>query len=398
MQQEIPATGIKVMVVDDEESNRIIISTWLQRLGYTCFRASDGLDALLQLDREPCEIVVMDWHMPGMDGLELIRLLRARAFKQVPYLVLTTGDPDPKALKEAFDSGADDFIRKPVDASELMSRLRGANRIMELEKRVYAQAQGEALNGLHRGAIRELSEVVATLAHDLRTPLATLRILAEGLHNKIVDKDSPLFPMAKRLCRVSAGMADTLDDVVSAFVVDDSREPQWTEFDSREEINKCLEMIASTLPNPGMVSVPENSVDILGNPHGFRRVLMNLISNSLRHGRAESIKITLDLHAADHDFVVLEVVDDGQGIAPDLLKHLGEPLFLSNATHRQQFFVNGTGLGLFICRRILSAFDGRLIVASGQGKGTHVKVFLRRNLSAALAIPDLSPIDFEVIR
>lgn len=389
---------IKVIVVDDEEANRIILSGSLQRFGFQCIHATDGLDALLQLDREPCEIVIMDWHMPGMDGLELIRLLRVRPVKRQPYLVFTTGDPDPQILQEAFEAGADDFIRKPVESVELMARLHAARRILGLEKRNYEAAQTEVLTGVRRGAIRELSEVVGTLAHDLRTPLATIQLAAEGMLAKLGDNASPILALAKRMSRVAAGMAETLDEVVSAFVEDGSGMSAWRDFDVRTEIHRCLEMLSSSLPDPAMIHVSEPSYGIHGSAGGFRRMVLNIVSNAVRHAACDSIRISIAPYDANEGFLVVEVTDDGKGIAPELLRSLGEPLFLMGLAHRERFFVKGTGLGLFICRRILAEFDGRLVVSSGIGRGTRVRLFMRRNLTIPVEGPDLAPIEIEQLK
>jgi two-component system, sensor histidine kinase and response regulator len=388
----------KVIVVDDEETNRIILSAWLQRFGFECRAATDGLDALLHLDREPCDIVIMDWHMPGMDGLELIRLLRSRPFKQPPYLVFTTGDPDPRILQEAFEAGADDFIRKPVEPVELMARLHAAKRILGLEKRIYDNAQSEVLASVQRGAIRELSEVVGTLAHDLRTPLATIRLAAEGMLAKLGDTPSPVLSLAKRMSRVSTSMAETLDEVVSAFVDEGPRLTGWGSFDLLSEINRCLEMLSSSLPNPAMVCVPERTVALNGSPGSFRRLILNLVSNAVRHSESESIRISIEPYPTDPDLVVVEVSDDGKGIPAELLQNLGEPLFLADLEHRERFFVKGTGLGLFICRRIVAEFEGRIIVSSGTDRGTRVRLFLRRNLSGPAPAGNLAPIELEVLK
>lgn len=397
MKLETSQMPAKVIVVDDEETNRIILSSWMHRFGFECSAATDGLDALLQLDRDPCDIVILDWHMPGMDGLELIRLLRARPFKQPPYLVFTTGDPDPRILQDAFEAGADDFIRKPVEPVELMARLHAAKRIMGLERRVRDQVQGEALMGLHRGSVRELSEVVATLAHDLRSPLATMRMTAESLRDKATTEAPDFLPATNRLCRVSANMAEIVNDVVSAFLIEGAGASKWVEHDLASEIRNAVEMLSARLPHPSSVDLPLRPFPFRGNPAALRRMIMNLVSNSLRHGHGESIRIHLETHQDQAIWVLIEVQDDGQGIAPELLPHLGEPMFLSSGSHRKEFFVNGTGLGLVIVRRIVAEHGGRIVVSSSPGKGTRVRVWLPVGNTEIDATTDFAPLETEVL-
>jgi len=397
MPSEPSETFPLVHVVDDEEPIQRVLTTWLTRFGYTCTSSRDGLEALLHLDRQPAGIIIMDWHMPGMDGMELVRLLRARPYVLVPYLVLTTGDPDPEALAKAFQAGVDDFMRKPVDPAELFARLKAAKRVIDLEQRVRDQVQGEALMGLHRGSVRELSEVVATLAHDLRSPLATLRMTAESLRDKALDELPEILPATRRLCRVSAGMAEIVDDVVSAFLADDSAETKWVDHDLAAEIRRAVEMVSAGFPSPSAVVVPQRPFPFRGNPSGLRRMIMNLVSNALRHGRSESIRIELESFRDPAVWALIDLQDDGRGIAPELMPHLGEPLFLSSASHRKEFFVHGTGLGLVIVRRIVAQHGGRVVISSSPGKGTRVRIWLPIGLTEIDTTTEFAPLETEVL-
>jgi len=156
-------------------------------------------------------------------------------------------------------------------------------------------------------------------------------------------------------------------------------------------------MLSSSLPNPAMVCVPDCSIALNGSPSSFRRMILNLVSNAVRHAACESIRISIEPYPTDPDLLVVEVADDGKGIPAALLRSLGEPLFLADLAHREKFFVKGTGLGLFVCRRIVAESDGRIIVSSGPDRGTRVRLFLRRNLSGPVQGTDLAPIEFEVL-
>jgi len=249
---------------------------------------------------------------------------------------------------------------------------------------------------LHRGGIRELSEVVATLAHDLRTPLGTLRLTAATLCARIGNNTPDLLSTAERIEKVSSRMAEILDDVVSAFVADDGSSESWTDFDLASEVVRSGELVSSAVPSGTELEMPQGAFAVRGNPFGLRRLVLNLVSNALRHSGAKRIGVRLE-RDADPRWVRIEVVDDGIGIASNLLPHLGEPMFLSSASRHQEFFVRGNGLGFTICRRIAAQHGGRIVVASGPGRGTRVRVWLLAGEAGPSRDADFAPIETEIL-
>lgn len=124
-------TAIKVLAVEDDAVARRVLCQALKHLGYDVASAVDGEDAWTQLQDDPMRIVVSDWMMPGMDGLELCRRIRARDKEDYVYFVLLTGkDATQENQREAADAGVDDFLTKPLNANELWMRLRVAARIL----------------------------------------------------------------------------------------------------------------------------------------------------------------------------------------------------------------------------------------------------------------------------
>jgi PleD family two-component response regulator len=124
-------TEMKVLAVEDDAVARRVLSQALKHLGYDVATAVDGEDAWRQLQDDPMRIVVSDWIMPDMDGLELCRRIRARNEEKYVYFVLLTGkDATKENQSEAADAGVDDFLTKPLNANELWMRLRVAARIL----------------------------------------------------------------------------------------------------------------------------------------------------------------------------------------------------------------------------------------------------------------------------
>ena len=117
-----------VLVVDDSPSIREMLSELLKAMGHKAITANDGVDALVQVEKQVIDAVITDYHMPNMDGIELIRQLRLLGrFKSKPILVLST-EMDPKVKEEAKHAGATGFGHKPLDVTRfqaLMDRILG---------------------------------------------------------------------------------------------------------------------------------------------------------------------------------------------------------------------------------------------------------------------------------
>lgn len=148
--------GQKVLIVDDDPLTREHLSLVVQAAGFEVLTAESGRDALLTLRRDYCPIVVSDWQMPDMDGLELCRTIRAESFPGYVYVLLLTARDSQQDVVNGFDAGADDYISKRVTEAELMARLRAAKRIVGLEQTLREtleekrrQATTDALTGVN---------------------------------------------------------------------------------------------------------------------------------------------------------------------------------------------------------------------------------------------------------
>jgi len=130
-------TAMRVLAIEDEEIGRTVLRQALRTLGYAVIEAVDGEDAWRQLEIEPTRIVVSDWMMPNLDGLELCRRIRARTGQDYTYFILVTArDASSQNQHIAMDAGVDDFLSKPIDVQELWMRLHVAERILKYTTRV----------------------------------------------------------------------------------------------------------------------------------------------------------------------------------------------------------------------------------------------------------------------
>lgn len=127
-------TGHHVLLVDDSALQRRILAACLVRWGYRVSEAATGQQALDLCISHPPDIVLSDWMMPGMDGLELCRRFRAMPRASYGYFILLTSKTEKDAVTQGLDCGADDFLTKPVNTAELRARMRAGERILSMER------------------------------------------------------------------------------------------------------------------------------------------------------------------------------------------------------------------------------------------------------------------------
>jgi DNA-binding response OmpR family regulator len=135
-----PQVSTSVLLAEDESVTRRLLEAHLSRAGYDLVSVSDGLKALEVLQSEGApSLAVLDWNMPGLDGPEVCRRLRALHRPTYTYMLLVTARNAKSDVVEGLSAGADDFIPKPVDPEELRARLRTGERIVKLERTLHAK-------------------------------------------------------------------------------------------------------------------------------------------------------------------------------------------------------------------------------------------------------------------
>ena len=142
------STITSILLVDDDAAMLRLLARWLELAGYQVRTARDGNEAKIAIEQQCPQIVITDWEMPGMDGHELCRWVRSQSTPHYVYLMLLTVRCGLDDLVKGLESGADDFLKKPIDKDELLARLRSAGRVLELEQRLGVLARCDGLTGL----------------------------------------------------------------------------------------------------------------------------------------------------------------------------------------------------------------------------------------------------------
>ena len=219
---------MEILLVDDDPTTLLLIGVRLRALQFEVVEARDGLEAQEILQRRAIVLVLCDWNMDGMNGIDLCRWLRSDRSRPYTYFILLTGRNDKQSLIEGMDAGADDFLVKPVDSEELKVRIRAGQRILELQDRLAAQNRAlerfnadlqqrydslygelDAASKIYSGLCRDI-DAAAKLQQSLLPPSATIgRTRTAGL-----------FIPAQMLAGDMFGHFALDDDYLAFFILD----------------------------------------------------------------------------------------------------------------------------------------------------------------------------------
>jgi DNA-binding response OmpR family regulator len=183
---------MKVLIADDDAVSRLLLSSALSKLGHDVLQAENGREALAAWEESHPALVVSDWMMPDVDGLELCRQVRAGKHSSFTYIILVTARSGKANYLEAMDAGADDFITKPFEKEELAARVHVAERILGLHENL--RAANADLERRVRERTLELEEALqaknqflSRASHELRTPMNHVLGFAQLLQMEPLD-------------------------------------------------------------------------------------------------------------------------------------------------------------------------------------------------------------------
>jgi DNA-binding response OmpR family regulator len=173
---------MKILIAEDDYTSRLMLSAALEKLGYEVDAVENGRAAWEKMQRPDAPaLVVLDWLMPEMDGLDVCRHIRAIAVQRPVYVIMLSSRAEKDSLVEGLDAGADDYIAKPYNLEELRARVNVGRRILELQIRL---AEEEKLRGV--------LEMAGAVSHEINQPLQVVGGLSELILMKM-GKDDPNF-------------------------------------------------------------------------------------------------------------------------------------------------------------------------------------------------------------
>jgi sigma-B regulation protein RsbU (phosphoserine phosphatase) len=202
----------KILIVEDEEDSRFIYERLLAKSGYNIKTAENGDEALKIIDEFKPKVILADWTMPKLNGIELCNILKNNEEYKLIYFILLTARTSLKDRVEGLDTGADDYLVKPIDNQELVARIRSGLRIHNL--------QNELRNIEHNKAIVEMA---CTLGHQINNPLSSLMMSIDSLKDEVDQKkegvEEDLFVIDESLKRIRE-FVKALQNLKSAEIMD----------------------------------------------------------------------------------------------------------------------------------------------------------------------------------
>lgn len=168
----------KILIVEDEEHTRYILERLLSVKNYEVRSAENGIDALNTLTNFRSEIILADWNMPEMDGVELCNRIKSNPELRDIYFIMITAKASTQEKVTGLDTGADDYITKPVENEELLARIRSGLRIYDLQQELRQREHEKAL-----------LELAATLGHQMNNPLSAVTMALTSLKRNVQSKN-----------------------------------------------------------------------------------------------------------------------------------------------------------------------------------------------------------------
>lgn len=355
-----------ILVVDDSPDNLFLVQTILEEEGYAITLAEDGRTALKQIELSPPDLVLLDVMMPGMDGYEVTKRIRENQNSPFMPILLITAFEGPSVVR-GLDTGADDFIRKPVEVDELLARVRS---LLRLKHAIDEREQ----------IARQREEFVSWMAHDLRTPIVAAERMLMLFQQGALGELSPGMEEAiVTMARSNRNLLAMVNTLLEVYRYEAGRK---TLCFSPVEIKTVIEEVIqelSPLADQKQLSLKPNfgekvNTKVVGDRLELHRVFTNLIGNAIKFTDTGSIEVRLsnspDANDPKTSWLMIEVEDTGSGIALDDQKMVFERF--RQGSHKR----SGSGLGLHLSRRIVETHQGTLDLQSELGKGSVFRVCL----------------------
>ena len=386
-----------ILVVDDEPDNFDVIEALLTAQGYELHYASSGEEAIATLDAFQPDLILLDVMMPGIDGIEICRQIKAIPKWQIVPIIMATALSGKEDLSRCLQAGADDFISKPMNGVELRARVHSMLRIKQQYDRIesFSALQRNTIEVL-RGNLQELrGNLAASLPHELNTPLNGVLVAMRLL----IESDDMDTESIRELVGISYRSACRLESLTQRFLnyfdlelagasLEQGFEDAKLESAKLESAKLAVDLISSSNlieycansiaeqaeRSDDLVCQIENTELAVSCKH-LQWIINELLDNAFKFSEPET-PVTVRGECQDHLFH-LWISDRGRGMTPEQIDHIDAFMQFERRTYEQQ----GAGLGLKIAQKAVESYGGGFTVTSVYHQETTVYLTLPLEIS-----------------
>lgn len=402
------------MVVDDHAATRLLLKKQLQQGGYDVTLATNGLEAVaLAIQMSPA-LIICDWMMPKVDGLEVCRQVKGNPKLAATFFILLTSKGELADRVRGLDAGADDFLSKPVEPSELLARVRAGLRLYQsqLELSQANQQLSKTLQELQQTQVQliqsekmsSLGQLVAGIAHEINNPISFIhgnlnyakKYVQDLIHlvqlyreyvvpeveaeAEAMELDFAIADLVKVFDSMKTGAERIRDIVLSLRNFSRSDQSDLKVVNIHEGINSTLSLLHHRLSGIEIIKEYGDLPKVSCYPGQLNQVFLNILNNAIdaliemqHHSSCISIRTKL----LDRHHIAIIIADNGTGIQPENAKKIFDPFFTTKPLGQSK------GLGLTVCYQIIvEKHKGNLQCSSELGQGTKFTILLPLHLSS----------------
>ena len=352
----IKASHARILVVDDQSSNVQVVGLILGTLGHEIIPASDGPTALKRVEALVPDLILLDLLMPGMSGRDVcLELKKNPEWRDIPVIFLSAAD-DKDLIVSALDAGGVDYITKPFNQAELISRVRTQLALKAARDRLKELAEDK-------------DELLGILAHDLKNHLGGLNMSAKLLYERIRNlHDERIQRLAENAFYSSGQLLAFVKDFLANAAAEHKFEPQLTTVDAADTAVAAIRLFEDRVRHKQLeieTDFPDETLIVLADAHALDQVFSNLLSNAVKFSPPGK-KIQVAIHGNGR-YVECTIKDEGPGFTEEdkvrMFRRYGR------LSARPTAGETSTGLGLSIVRKLVLAMNGELACESNPGQG-----------------------------
>lgn len=370
-----PTAKVKLLIVDDSSNNRAAINYWLSEENYEILHAVDGPSALKLTKAFIPDIILLDYNLPGMDGIEVCQKIRTnKSLPFIPIIMMSSNAPEANVM--ALEQGADEFIVMPIMPNELKSRIRA---MLRLKHAICEYFELSKENKKLQELDKIKSNFISKVSHELRTPLQAILgytdILGEGLQGEL---NYPQKLMVKQVSEAGEQLLSLISQLLD-FENIEKNNPNTTH---KEVFNveSVFDYLANVV-NPTAIKkkvnlnffLEDKNIEIESNREYVNKILLNIISNSIKFS-TENTKVTISAKDINNESVEFRIQDEGIGISKSNIAYIFDKFWQGDDSITRTH--GGLGIGLTLAKKLTIILGGYITVESKPNKGSAFKIIL----------------------